>query len=311
MKVCDVWIFHVERGVAGAIRTPDGHWIAIDLGSSKDFCPVNDFFLKHIPANGNERRKIAQLIISHPHNDHMTALKRFDEKFYPDLLTVPNDNDQQELRDRVNWERIQNQNDELTNYLRENMLPGRQPPLRAFSADKSNGFVFEIYYLPPHVCENDDDLQKSNYQNNISILVRLNYKGNVVLFSGDMMKDGMKKLIDTTEFGNKLKDYGVDYLVAPHHGLRSSFSVDLFGAMKGGKSRINIISEKQTNIDSNEIVDDRYGKSDFASGGRVFIDGKFESKRKIRTSVVGHINIRLLEDKRTLVYTGDQVLAHK
>jgi len=307
MKKCDVWVFHVGRGVAGAVRTPGGQWIAIDLGASDNFCPVEDFFLKHIPKNENGKRKIAQLIISHPHNDHMTSLERFHDNFYPALLTVPNDNDKQAEKQKVKWDLIQNPNDSLTNFLRDEMLPGRIPPLKE-TLETTDGFFFKIYYLLPDTCENDEALSASNYANNISILARINYKGSIVLFAGDMMKDGMKTLIDTTSLGKHLKNKGVTFLVAPHHGLRSSFSVDLFNSMKNGKPSLNIISERPTKADSNEIVDSRYGDKDYASGHKVFIEGKAEQKRKLRTSVVGHIHLSLLEDGSRIVTTGDGVL---
>lgn len=118
----------------------------------------------------------------------------------------------------------------------------------------------------------------------------------------------MKKLISTTGLGKRLEDSGVHFLVAPHHGLRSSFSVDLFDKMKGGKSALNIISEKETIADSNEIVDERYGKEDYASGHKVQIAGESVYKRKIRTTVVGHIRMRLFENGNRLVTTGDGVL---
>jgi len=307
MKTCDVWVFHVGRGVAGAIRTPRGKWIAIDLGASENFCPVEDFFIRHTPENVSGKRKLDQLIISHPHNDHMTTLKRFHENFYPDLLTVPNDNDPQDAKQKVNWDRIQNPDDDLTNYLRDEMLPGRHPPLKATS-ESTEGFFFEIHHLTPDICENAEELSTSDYPNNISVLARVNYKGNVVLFAGDMMKDGMKKLIDSTPFGKRLRDVGVTFLVAPHHGLQSSFSVDFFNELKGGKPALNIISEKPTKADSNEIEDNRYGEEDYASGHKVLIDGESKLKRKLRTSVVGHIHIRLFEDGKRMVTTGDGVL---
>lgn len=310
MKICDIWIFHVGRGVAGAIRTPEGKWVAIDLGASDDFCPVKDFLAEKIKTEkrADGRKPMAQLIISHPHNDHMTSLKRYDESFYPDLLSVPNSNHEKSPEKNVNWDRVQNPHDDLTNYLRKSMLPGRTPPLRA-TKDETDGFNFEIYYLNPHTCENDEALQKTNYPNNISIVARLYYKGNVVLFPGDIMKDGMQKLIGTTTLGTRLEKAGVNFLVAPHHGLRSSFSVDLFAKMKGGKSALNIISEKSTISDSNEIVDERYGLPEYASGHSVHINGNAPLlKRKIRTSVVGHIHIRLFENGSRSVMTGDKIL---
>ena len=52
-------------------------------------------------------------------------------------------------------------------------------------------------------------------------------------------------LIDTNaKFKGLLNNDGVDYLVAPHHGLQTSFSEYLFQNIKGNKVRLNIISEK-------------------------------------------------------------------
>lgn len=78
-------------------------------------------------------------------------------------------------------------------------------------------------------------------------------------------------------------------------------------ALRPTKPALNIISEKETVSDSNEIVDDRYGKEDYASGHKVQIGGESKFKRKIRTSVVCHIRMRLFEGNR-LVTTGGGVL---
>lgn len=311
MKVCNVWIFNVGRGLASAIKTPNGKWMMFDLGSSSEFCPVESFMLdklKTAPIK-NDKKSISQLVISHPHDDHMLSIKEFDKNIYPELLTVPNDNDGQLDKYKVEWDRIDNQRQDLTKYLRDKMLPGRQPPLKAASDDGSDGFVFKIYYLPPGDCINNDNLLNGNYPNNISIMARLNYKGNVILFGGDMMKDGMDELIDKdTNFKNDLQKYGVDFYITPHHGLRSSFSTTVFSSMRGGKSGLNIISERPTSGDSNHIVDERYGSEDYSTGHIVHFNGKRELKRKIRSSVVGHIRISLFEDKKTLVVCGDDCL---
>ena len=318
MKTCKVWIFDIGRGLSATIKTPAGKWIMIDLGSREGFNPVSDFMLPKIKKTNfvmkNNRFLISQLIISHPHDDHMTALKDFDKKLYPSLLTTPNDitHQNQPAKGKINWGLVTNPSDELTNYLRKNMLPGRQPPLKATEDDKNQGFVFKIYYLLPGICEESDDLKKTNYTNNISIISRLNYKGNVVLFTGDMMKDGMKKIISIkNKFRLDLAKYGVDFLIAPHHGLRSSFSTDLFNSMKGNKTRkLNIIPERQTPKDSNEIVDTRYSDSSYSGGFPVVINGKRERKRMLKTSGVGHIRIDLFENKESRVFAGPNALSY-
>lgn len=105
-----------------------------------------------------------------------------------------------------------------------------------------------------------------------------------------------------------LSKYGVNFLIVPHHGLRSSFSTDLFSAMKGGKPQLNIISERITSADSNEQIDDRYSINDYATGYPVQIEGRRERRRRIKTSAVGHTRITLFENKSSMVFTGAAAL---
>jgi len=289
----------------------------IDLGANDKFNPVNDFMVpcfKYLCMEKRQDKKyqISQLIITHPHDDHLSAINDFNRAFYPSLFTVQNDLDHpaQSNESKINWDLITNPSSDLTDYLRKEMLPGRQPPLRATDEDKSEGFVFQIYHLKPSTCENDKELLRANYSNNVSIMVRLNYNGNVILFCGDMMKDGMSKIISgNAALKNALSNYGVDFLVAPHHGLRSSFSTELFATMKNGRTRaLNIISEKPTNKDSNEIVDTRYESKDYSGGHQVIVDGWPEQKRHLKTSASGHIRIDLFQNKRAVVVSGKSAL---
>lgn len=315
MKACKIWIFDVGRGVCSAIRTPAGKWIMIDLGSSSEFNPIYDFLIPKIKNRNlsmkEDKYVISQLILSHPHDDHLRCIEDFNKKIYPSLLTTPNNIDHQDQPKygKINWSLVTNPTDDLTKILRNDMLPRRQPPLRATKDDNANGFFFKIYYLLPGVCETDSELQKANYTNNCSIMARLNYKGKVVLFCGDMMKDGMTKIIKSdSAFKNDLIKYGVDFLIAPHHGLRSSFSTELFSTIKGNKTRglnINIIPEKPTKEGSNEIVDTRYGSADYCKGHIVLNKGKRHTIKILKTSTFGHIRIDLLENKQTRVIAGD------
>jgi len=183
MRLCNIWIFDVGRGFASAIRTPTGKWIMIDLGASSDFNPVTDFMLKKLSLTSQQKkRSISQLLITHPHNDHLTAIEALDKYIWPSLLTVPNDieHKKQLQKGKINWDLVTNQSDELTDYLRKKMFPDRASSLRATQDDKSDGFVFKIYYLLPGTCEEDPELLKANYTNNLSIMARLNYKGKVL-----------------------------------------------------------------------------------------------------------------------------------
>ncbi len=313
MKSCNIWIFDVGHGFAAAILTPAGKWIVIDLGASDDFNPVTDFLLtKKLVKFKDGRKEISQLILSHPHNDHMTCIKVFKKHIHPAYLTVPNDIDHENQPSgcKVNWDLVTNQSDDLTNFLRDKMFPDRRPPLIPSPDDRTNGFRFEIYYLPPELCENDDNLTKANYTNNLSILARLYYMKNIVLFTGDMMKDGMEKILQINDkIRSELKKVGVDFLIAPHHGLRSAFSTRLFSAMKDGKTRgLNIISQRPTSAGSTGQVDDRYGSDEFCEGHNVIINGEQKRRHRISTSASGHIRIRLYENGNSVVVAGKSAL---
>ncbi|MDD5748400.1 MAG: hypothetical protein PHP64_05050 [Actinomycetota bacterium] len=300
----NIWVFNVEHGLASAIRTPNGKWILIDLGSSGECNPLTDFILPSFerigvplyddpdcetvlisgkcskaPCLGFEKMHFAQLILSHPHTDHLAGIKTLCESAFPILLTSPHSNEYTngEL-EMVNWEIVkeQNRNAELVEYLEEEVLPLRRPPNRPTNCDDEIDYM-QVYWIPPKICEDDEELSKQNYTNNLSLLVFLKFGASSILFCGDIMPDGVKVLIDADEqFGHdvgQIKPYrpfkqilkeGIDVLVVPHHGLESGFSTDLFSTMKNpeGKVRsINIISKQ-----SGKDVDSRYSSSDYCEG---------------------------------------------
>ena len=261
----------VVFNVGGALSTYiefDGHTLLVDIGKSESFNPITDFLLPLYKKKWNARTtngkyNIDQLIISHPHNDHISSIDDFNKSFCPDLLTCPNDNNGMPENEKINWDLVDD-NDNVKTL--KNMLVGRQPPLR--STDTRNEF---IYYIPSRVVENNDELSAESYCNNISIAVYVRINNTRVFMPGDLQKSGMSHLINTnTSFRNILRE-GVDVLIAPHHGLRSSFSVDMFDRFKDKKTRcLNIISEKPTSLDSTRQVDSRYSTADYCNGENNF-----------------------------------------
>jgi len=160
--------------VGGALSTYvefDDKTLLVDIGKSSTFNPVTDFLLplyKKINAkkhSGTSKYHLDQLLISHPHKDHVSALEDFEKYFYPELLTTPNDNEGMKQDHLINWDKIGNEDDTSIIKLRE-MLIGRQPPLRTTS--DQNEF---IYYIPPKKVEDDTQLTSESYCNNISIAV--------------------------------------------------------------------------------------------------------------------------------------------
>lgn len=302
--------------VGGALATYtefDNKKLLIDIGKSADFNPITDFLLplykkrndvssKH----NNKKYHIDQLIISHPHEDHMSSIIDFNNYFHPELLTCPNSNHGMDDGHELNWDLVGNEGKEFIKELKK-MLEGRVPPLRMTS--DQNEF---LYYIPPTEVESSDDLSNESYVNNVSIAVFLIINNHRVFIPGDLQKLGMSKIIEKNyNLKSKLKG-GVDVLIAPHHGLRSSFCTDMFDQMKDKKTRsINIVSEKPNNTKDNRNIDSRYSSSDFCLGINNLKGGNSIDKcYQVKTSR-GHIFIdyskkdypciEIINDTKTLI----------
>lgn len=259
-------VFNVGGGLSTYIEN-DGHTILIDIGKSSEFSPIENFLLPLFTERGvakgkDDKYPLSQMILSHPHNDHIASIKEAHSSFYPSLMTVPNDNEGMPVAEKIKWQLIDNPTNDYVEYLRRSVLPGRKPPL--VSIDIS---FLRIYYLKSLQCEKSPALEVKNYANNISIVAFLEINGSRVLVPGDLMKDGMSYLIKNyPAFRGEIED-GVDILLAPHHGLQSSFSTDLFASMKNGKTkRMNIVCEGPTSEDSDRVVDSRYSSTDYCDG---------------------------------------------
>lgn len=81
-----VVIFNVGGALSSYVETKTKK-IIVDLGKSSDFSPVNDFLLplfkKKNEKSTNGKYQVDQLILSHPHLDHISDLENFDKHFYP------------------------------------------------------------------------------------------------------------------------------------------------------------------------------------------------------------------------------------
>lgn len=264
-------VFNVG-GALSSFLSIDGKSILIDLGKSEIFNPVTDFMIPLFERNFYEvddcgRYKIEQLIISHPHKDHISAIVDFDKKFTPLYLTCPNDKEENSELDRLDFSYF-DENAEEVRTLR-NMYRERSLPLVTYFNDSEISAKQYLFYIKPGEVINNDNLISDGecYQNNVSLVSLFEINGCYVFFPGDIMKNGMEHLINNTpKLRRKLNCHDIDVLIASHHGLESSFCPYMFEMMNGNKTkRLNIISEK-VNSNDNRNVDDRYYSGDYCSG---------------------------------------------
>ena len=281
-------IFNVGAAMSAYVET-DNKKIVIDLGKSSDFSPVNDFLLPLFEKRGEkkdygEKYYINQVFISHPHRDHISDLSDLDEHFYIDLYTTPNDLTKgfDAHIKNVNWELVDDPDSDGVKKVKE-VYKNRQLPLRV-----SLPTQMTLGYMYPGNVEENETLISESYTNNIGLVLYI-HAGYKILFAADIQKEGMKQLLEDNMELKKKIGQGVDFLVCPHHGLRSSFSIELFDAMKNRKTKkLNIVSEK-VNGDDNRNVDTRYSSTDYCEGdNNLSSDGNIVCQRKTSQ---GHIFI--------------------
>lgn len=257
-------IFNVGAALSSYIEL-ENNKIVVDVGKSNDFSMVHDFliplFQKRGESKGDEGKyHLDQVFVSHPHLDHMSDLEELDKYFQIELFTTPNDLARgNESYRNVNWSLVDNPNTDEIRKIRQ-MYKSRHLPLRVCDPSR---MTMEYHY--PGGVEGNRVLRAESYTNNIGIVLYID-SGYKIFFAADVQKEGMKRLLMNRPELKKKLGQGVDFLVCPHHGLRSSFCTDLFASMKDGKTRmLNIVSEK-VNCDDNRNIDDRYSSTVFCDG---------------------------------------------
>lgn len=298
-------IFNVG-GALSAFAEINGRRLVVDLGKSVDFSPVDDFLMPlaikksfpkdQSPENAN-KYYIDQLFLSHLDNDHISDYDKFREKFQPGYMTCPNDNETQNNIFKIVLDFFTGEN-KIQKLVLSDMKIRRSDVPNDYGMSIDNPLVstfpeISLFYIRPDVCKNDE--LKSNYANNLSLVLFFAFNNKTVLMPGDISKEGMEYLINNyKDFKSKLNNLGIDFLVAPHHGLSTSFPEILFKEINSSKTRLNIISEKvraEENKDSENrsVVDSRYYSSDYSTGDNSL------KQNAVKTSM-GHIVIDLETD---------------
>lgn len=325
-----IWIFSVGRGNAAFIRTGLNQGFILDMNAT-DFDPaafIKRTFLRKLDSYGGN--PIAQAILSHPHADHIAQCSELakEGRLYPTLLTCPhskNFNDGTPSNEKLNWDRIKNQEkDKPLVETYKGLYEPRSLPLQTIRFDSSRtipNLEYGIFYNRPPVCETLHEKDDNAYGNSTSIMFYLRHGNNSILFPGDMTPEGMKNILEETKGVEKrytvfnrewaernkeshsttggqpslkslLKNRGLTILVAPHHGLESCYSPELYTAMKGEAPRLVVISERRRAHENDGKTDDRYQKRDVgATGLKVQCEGKEDMCFSLTTKNGHHILI--------------------
>lgn len=325
-----VWVFPVGRGNCAFLRTGLNHGFILDMGSEYEF-DISEFvkkwfvpdLTKYPDANGH---RIAQAVLSHPHEDHITNCGVLrEEGLYPALLTCPNDKTEGE---RFDWTRHGNPDgtEELIETYKS-LYAKRTPPLQSIRYDGTlslPNLEYGLYYVRPPVCETLHPSDDNKYGNATSIMLYFRHGGHSILFPGDMTPEGMELVLaDKAEkrysrFYNTgaaatadwhlktgsqpslrslLGTHGLTVLLAPHHGLESCYCRELYDAIHAPyptlahKPQLVVISERRKRHENDGNTDERYYGDRGGTGVMATVGGEAKRVSCLGTKAGLHILI--------------------
>jgi len=282
----DFYLFDVDHGQSAVLHLPNGHWCIFDVGCTALFSPIAWISARERTLQ-NALNPLASLLgaahfrflkatVSHYHGDHIADYQRLFQCSPEYLRTV--DADPEYLVDCMS-----SSNDESV------------PKILDFAQRAKTGFGPMI--IPPNYGEitiQELSLPVSYVRqlggaaidrvNNASIITRINAYGNSILLCGDMEKEAWDTIIGNPLLPNstwRAFVSNVDVLVAPHHGHKSAFSVDLLNLSRPAVVLVSVVS-RDPNVDS------RYSQTPIRGIGIDGVDYKC-----ITTRQKGHIKVTI------------------
>ena len=203
-------MWDVQHGSAAYIQTPNGKHIAIDLGASDAFSPLQ--YLWHSGV-----QQLDHVTITHPHMDHIDDILNFD-LLSPRTLLTPS-------------------------LLSEDDIRGGNPePSQEVEAKLQKYLTIRSKYSDPVDQQDDVDLAQNNggvsistfvprqsstgNLNNHSVVTLIEYSGVKILIPGDNESASWEELLSRDDFIAAIA--GTHVFVASHHGRESGFHGPLF-----------------------------------------------------------------------------------
>ncbi len=331
-----VFIFNTKRGLSVFIRNPLNHGILYDLGASSGFSPLEWLSENIFPSISEfqNKYKVAQLVISHPHADHITEIEKIKDNIGEvSLVTCPHDKSENES---IDWERINNPETAsgLVNSYK-NFIKDRSLPLQTIKyTDRSiaPNCEYGIYYVrPPQVAK--DETSDQEYTNGISIVLYYRHGNKTLIIPGDITPASFNRILkgdssterrftdfgsseDSNAFnketsnqktlGKRLEEHGLSFYVTPHHGLESGFCSEIYNYLPGKKVGIHLISEKRHTGKNDGSTHANYSSDDYSKGMNVTVIGGSTEKFK-QYSTANNKNILLMFDgsSQAAIYTHD------
>lgn len=249
----EFYLFDVEMGQAAALKLPKGRWCMFDMGKSGSFSPVGWIINRNratsmigslLTGKTLDPFRFFKTTISHYHGDHLgdaLALFRVGTDYLKSVAY-----DQPYLNDC--YSTCSYESKEIITTVIHHI--GSIFGLDTAYADYGEATVGELC-LPVDIARGIGGGANSRV-NNASIVTRIDIYGNSILLCGDVEKEAWEAIIaDKREYGNMWRQFlsNTNIMVAPHHGHKSAYSIDLLNLVKPDVVLVSVQS-KNPNVDS-------------------------------------------------------------
>lgn len=282
MRKLRILIFDVEHGFCAFVISPNGYGLLIDCGRKEHFSPVKYILENEMSSvrtfNGY---KLAQFILTHPHDDHLNDVERLKNYLPPAIM----------IRQRYDWEEVKNGGSQQGEYENLDAFSQWQKSYNRKVVQWPDWGMELKYmengtYLTPQEAK---ELDEAKFVNNSSIVAAVEYKGWKILLPGDLEKAAWLELLGNQSFRNLTG--GTSFFVASHHGHSSGYCKEIFENM--GKPWFNVVSARK----KDGSVDPAYSSSDNAKG----INYKGKTRYMLSTRNDGTVVIEVDENGNATV----------
>lgn len=223
-----VIFYDVEHGSCCHIITPKNKHILVDVGSKSESSIVAHINRKYFRGWGGE---IDQLIITHPHEDHIYDLPNLHKTLPPRVLQRPiGAFDIVPAFDNPTHKAIADCANKMNKDYTSPVTEGTSP----IDAAINGGVKFDII-SPKDEWTTKDDI------NTFSSIITVTYRGYTFVLTGDNPAPILKKMIDTNYCDIKNKVRNASVLLAPHHGRANEFCQSFFDCVN---PYLTVVSDK-------------------------------------------------------------------